>query len=353
MKKATKILAGGGLALMFGLGTLFGVLVAPMNLTHATTSGSEELSNVEQSTGIKLNPKTDPVIYTTESGIDIKFGAATLSNGDLTGYTYITMGSYGGEPLNWVIIGKSTNGFLSNTINGIAWYLTGLAGSSTAINNWISTCYENATDAGVAIDKSGVMGAPIVGINSFSFSSKEVSNVEIPSGCVLCLSEYCLTSSDFDSRNGQSAMGDYSGNTCTLKNVMVDMCYRNSNGVMASSLGFTTKQMSLIQNISLKTAWKSGLTTTAHYVFPLATAKGKTSGNYYNQNFKIETYLKEEALRRAYSIGTQTYQHYWLRTGSPDYDYMACRIFYSSGSLSDYYAYYSHYVRPAFVLKIA
>ena len=40
MKKATKILAGGGLALMFGLGTLFGVLVAPMNSTHATTSAN-------------------------------------------------------------------------------------------------------------------------------------------------------------------------------------------------------------------------------------------------------------------------------------------------------------------------
>ena len=167
MKKATKILAGGGLALMFGLGTLFGVLVAQMNSTHATTSGTTASSSSAQlgdsapkpqenlvagGEALNLNPQTDETIFTTESGIEIKSHNLSAT-GSATSIQYFTLGSYNGTPVNWLIVGVSNNGI-----------------------------HPDSTDAGEAILAANANGKIVTGTISSSLSSNQI----------LCVSQYAF-----------------------------------------------------------------------------------------------------------------------------------------------------------------
>ena len=86
-KKLLKILGASSLAIMMGIGTLCGVVIAPMGAAQANTSKEDVYTSSTSPLG--LDPENDPVIYTTENGIDIKFGAATLSSGALNGYAYL------------------------------------------------------------------------------------------------------------------------------------------------------------------------------------------------------------------------------------------------------------------------
>ncbi|MFQ6749498.1 MAG: hypothetical protein ACLRFR_01485, partial [Clostridia bacterium] len=54
--------------------------------------------------GTGLDPENDPVVYTTVSGLEIKY-ANSLTNTAFSGYTYFTMGKYKNNDVNWVIIG--------------------------------------------------------------------------------------------------------------------------------------------------------------------------------------------------------------------------------------------------------
>ncbi|MFQ6749839.1 MAG: hypothetical protein ACLRFR_03245, partial [Clostridia bacterium] len=137
-----KIFAAGGLAFFMGVGTLCGVLIAPMNAAHATTSGATSASNAANPAGgaqtpdralspqeqllagtLELDPENDPVIYTTDYGLDIRWHMAglpansadmlpPLESGKFPGYAYIHHAD-----VNWVIIGHSNK---STTIdNGV------------------------------------------------------------------------------------------------------------------------------------------------------------------------------------------------------------------------------------------
>ncbi|MBR2052853.1 MAG: hypothetical protein IJ959_01720, partial [Clostridia bacterium] len=76
-RKMLKILGAGGLAFFMGVGTLCGVLIAPMGATSASNAGN--LASAAQSadsaltpqekllagTGLGLDPENDPVVFTT------------------------------------------------------------------------------------------------------------------------------------------------------------------------------------------------------------------------------------------------------------------------------------------------
>ncbi|MBO5309908.1 MAG: hypothetical protein J6A98_01735 [Clostridia bacterium] len=130
-KRLLKIFAAGGLAFFMGVGTLCGVLIAPMNSAHATTSGATSASNAANPAGVaqspdraleavRLDPATDPVVYTTESGFEIKshtVAGNTLANSKVQ---YFTLGSYNGTPLNWIILATSPTLVETSTDAGIA-----------------------------------------------------------------------------------------------------------------------------------------------------------------------------------------------------------------------------------------
>ena len=113
-KKWLRIFGAGGLAFFMGAGVLFGTLLAPMGAISAFNSGdpaalAQSADNAQNLATLNLNPAIDETIYTTENGIEIKSHKLTAS-GTATSLQYFTLGSYNGTPVNWLIVGVSSNG---------------------------------------------------------------------------------------------------------------------------------------------------------------------------------------------------------------------------------------------------
>ena len=111
------------------------------NLTPEEQAKAELNANILAGGGLGLDPENDPIVATTDWGLDIKFHAAgeyqgaghlpgqKASNGNvstaaLKGYCYFTGGNYDGVTgLKWVIIGysptiiTSTKAVLSTNLN--------------------------------------------------------------------------------------------------------------------------------------------------------------------------------------------------------------------------------------------
>ena len=349
MKKATKILAGGGLALMFGLGTLFGVLVAPMNSTHATTSGSEENLLTPQEklyagTGLGLDPENDPVIFKTDKGLEIKYGGAALTSGtstitSLSGYAYVTMGG-----TNWIIIGQSSTTSGNYSIH-------------TYYKDWATSSYvEKQTDAGNAIWTAtnhvdyGTLHNGISG-TTINFPNA-VKSSELKAGELLCFSEGCLTKMAF---NNSTYIADYVNGGGELKKYIDDI-YKT----------LSDYEQNFVKNLVIKTAWYDGssynILSTNAYFFPLATLTGGYDGDmsnnaiYKQQNFLIESYLGKdddsaENTKRKIAYYSQQATQYWLRTGYKSMKSYAYTI-YQNGQHSAQGCTGSYGVRPAFVLQL-
>ncbi|MBR3790413.1 MAG: hypothetical protein IKK20_01250, partial [Clostridia bacterium] len=81
-KKIVKIIAASGLAVMMGVGTLCGVLLAPMNSAQASVGGGVTNSTASP---LGLDPENDPVVYTSNNGVQIKY-SSTPSGGVLNDY---------------------------------------------------------------------------------------------------------------------------------------------------------------------------------------------------------------------------------------------------------------------------
>ncbi|MBO5309767.1 MAG: hypothetical protein J6A98_01005, partial [Clostridia bacterium] len=105
-KKITKIIGAGGLAFFMGVGTLCGVLIAPMGATSASNSGDPAALAQSPDRALKLNPQTDETIFTTETGIEIKSHNLSASGAE-SSIQYFTLGAYNGTPVNWLIVGTS------------------------------------------------------------------------------------------------------------------------------------------------------------------------------------------------------------------------------------------------------
>ena len=217
-KKFTKIFACTSLALITCATTL--LAVNPFTPQTARASTQPEQQDV-----FNLHPETDPVIYTTESGLDIKVSLAIDANGVFTGYTYFTMGTYGGADVNWVIIGRHSE-TTSGTSMGSS-FSSPLANffsnsspvSAVNIKNWINTCYENVSPQGSAI-KADMGTDPIVVDQESSYSlnitlsSKEkVNDTDLEPGEVLCMSQKSVgTAFHPDGAYENSALQTYMNN---------------------------------------------------------------------------------------------------------------------------------------------
>ena len=225
MKKKHKFLKTFGftsLALLMGIaGTM---AFAPLGASPSVANASEIVDQVNTKadggnikyapSALGLDPENDPVIYTTESGLEIKYGGATTVLGGgkdnqnisslpntsiLSGYPYFTMGTYNGYAVNWVIIGKSTSGIPSgNTSSSNNVYCTLSSLKSTNLNEtptykyFFQNIYENITPAGAAVT-STISNDLCAHNHTFAFNtsmlSSIVANEEIPSGHILCVSE--------------------------------------------------------------------------------------------------------------------------------------------------------------------
>ena len=302
---------------------------------ESTVRGSEtEIKYAPSALG--LDPENDPVLWTTESGLEIKFGGAaaalgggnettdflaTLASGKpLSGYPYFTMGTYNGYAVNWVIIGKSTSGISSSNFTmdagtsyeKLSVWQTKIAESPT-YKAWFENHYESTSPAGSLITNHGVLddmtARHLIATIQTSLLNSIPTNAEIDSGCVLVVSEYVLFNTQFRT---SSAAGNYNGSNLQAKMV----------ALYESGLGLTDSQKAMIVPQTIKnyysasygTATKQSYSTTTEYLFSCLCGNQDNSGQTLT-DFVLGDYLATNALRKAYTIGTTTASYWWTRQG--------------------------------------
>ena len=427
-RKILKAFGFGSLAVMMAVAGTFAF--APLGASPSLASASEisnDINTRADGENIKyapsplgLDPENDPVIYTTESGLEIKFGGAATALGGgnettefvstlpsssvLNGYPYFTMGTFNGYAVNWVIIGKSTAGISTGnfTLNSDISYeklsvWQGKTSESPTYKNFFDQTYETNSPAGSAIKNNNVLNdvsaRKLANNIKGSLLASVVPNEEIPSGCVLVISECCLGYSYFNCTGAASTSYPYNyGNynwggryryisTNTDSNAgggsfsystTAGTLYTYVNNLYSSKLGLTNAQKNLIQGQKLKTLYTNGASpntyletsstdgNTTYNMFPLASFKGDrrytSSMNAGDENFVITNYLKTTSLRIAYQIGTSTGVPYWTR--SSEVGYSGCGGAVGSDHVSDgvidgYWTRTNYGVRPACVIKFA
>ncbi|MFQ6749947.1 MAG: hypothetical protein ACLRFR_03860, partial [Clostridia bacterium] len=347
-KKHLKIFAVSSLALIMSAGVLCGVL--------APTGALVKEETINQNTSISplgLNPKNDPVIYTTESGLDIKFGATPVESGALAGYTYFTMGNYEGTDINWVIIGRhssTTSGATTGDYEflrgvSLAEYYKEAPFGDEYFENWLMNEKENISPAGVGIDSDWDKQIVLIDKTDFSsidliLSSKEATSeiidAELDPGEILVISEKIICS---------AVMGGNNYDVSGTKDKM--------NALFESELNFTDAQKKLIMPQYLNNFYHTyaggkdydatSYTSNA-YLFPLA---------WRGESFSVGTYLSN-TLCVAYNLGTTTAGTWWTRSGN-EKTYYAKYYIGTAGKVAtagNGWNNESAGIRPAMVLRI-
>ena len=300
---------------------------APFGTDAASAATNTNLSNTSQTTSpLGLDPENDPVLFKTSSGLEIKFGGATLESGGLAGYAYFQMGTYNSNPVNWVIIGYGgTVNFETPYLlhNMAAWY------DYNGGNSFMDYLLTSSGPAGTAIYENSKYQDLLQSI--FATATNAIQNsTELEDGEFLCLSEKLCGSTEFNSGSSTSYAGSL------LKTYM--------NTLYETTLGLNPDQKALIEAQTLKSMDYEGVmsTTTENYLFPLATTYRVTT-----QEFSIETYLNSSALRACSG-------RYWTRCGAYNCNYVMVQMVYETGVIAGYasYPYKPWGVRPAMVIKL-
>lgn len=359
------------------------VAFAPLT-TIQMTSASEPTTTTS---GLGLDPKNDPVVYTTESGLEIKFGGfdieQSLASGALTGYPYFTMGTYNGNSVNWIIIGRNPNISIFDHVNTFVFDTWKNKTKYLYQQYFFENIYETNSPAGNLIDNLSSSKTFIKDFMQINLNSI-VSDPEIPEGCVLVISECNLGTSVFNatasnqstyiwtySRGSRYRYQSDNGNGNTWNNKTNGNLYTAITNLYTNGLGLTNEEKALIQPQKLITKYSAKSSTngiseaetitggdilhdtyetdgnTLYHFFPLAI--GWTGAS---ENFVLSTYLKSNALKVSYVIGTKTAQAWWTRTGWYAIDSSAVNTDGSNywGPGIGVTAVYG--VRPAFVLNL-
>ena len=229
-RKILKKLTLAGLAVVIGAAGIFAF--APIGASASEPSATT-------TSGLGLDPKNDPVVYTTESGLEIRMSGTNQYTGtvttttnrgytytqDLTSFYYFTMGTYSGtiytaasgsktanyvvsnEPINWIILGlgENTAYFLDEVAKNLfsTWKDNNIsyANSNGASGSYFfSDIYETYSPAGQLIDS--VVSAKTYIMDKVKASIPIDPADEIPEGCMLVLSEKLLGQSYFNSSGG-------------------------------------------------------------------------------------------------------------------------------------------------------
>ena len=226
--KLLKSLGFASLALFMAATGVFAF--APLGASSASLANASE-SEMTTTSGLGLDPKNDPVVYTTESGLEIRMSNATKYSGtttvttnrgysytqDLSSFYYFTMGTFSGtiytaannstsskysvtnEPVNWIILGLGPNtGYFFEQVAAnlfSTWKTNTSTVNSDYTNNitangpyFFQEVFESTTPAGSAINA-------VVPSKSYVIDKVKASittNDEIPDGCMLVISEKLL-----------------------------------------------------------------------------------------------------------------------------------------------------------------
>ena len=301
-----------------------------------------------------ISPKLDdPIIYTTESGLDSKWGNAapdtassSLSSGNLAGFPYFTTTS-GSTTYTWVIIGRNSNVTSLNT--AVQSYLFSTWKTHNPSNDWkfgnsfFSSIYETSSPAGNLIDSTITTKTYVMDNKTFSISGV-VSNSEIPSNNVLVLAndniETTLWSSHyaiehlFNNENNvirQKCVNYYDSDTFGFKNYLTKI----SEVTLTQYGAYHPKGYN---------ALRVGQTTTDLHFFPLG-----TNADY--DNFRWQSYLTTSQVGASsgfWGRSQDTGDAYWYNVYVTNTD--GSISLGRTDIVSGYYTYNG--LRPAFCLDI-
>lgn len=342
-KKFTKIFACTSLALITCATTL--LAVNPFTPQTARAETLDQTSTQTTQSGLITPKADDPVLFTTQSGIEIKWGNAlpstyntSLTSGSLHGFPYFTTND-GTTTYNWVIIGQSSDSlnFIRNCIS--------VASMQTNQGIWgeyfFNNQYEDTTPMGSAIATEIVA--------SYVADSLMASD-EIPENHVLCLANDIVGSgvANTTSAYKKSSTGTlyYRGHYVGELKTTMDSYYTNSSFGLSSiknqiaSVSLTTYGLDSSELGAGAFRWISHVVTS--YVFPLA------SSNSVENSFKFDTYLSAEEMKIS--------SNQWFRDGRNSSQSGWCAHKFcmnASGEVTYEQVRYSSGYRPAFVMSLA
>ena len=325
-KKYLKIFAAASLALITSATTL--LATAPFGVgAAASAAATQNTTQTSTSNGLITPQEDDPVLFKTESGLDIKFGAATLTSGNLSGFPYFTT-NVDAVDYTWVIIGTSNASLSGTATSTSAQFSTWKNFNGLLQQEFINNQFETNTPAGSAANNS-INQDCLAYMNSIYISSvgAVVVNAEIPTNCVLVLANTITgtgvanTSVGGLHRSGSNYYYNYHSTYVGQLAQTLDAYYTNG------SLGLLPIK-DFIKPVSLVSSGRVGLTsdyaewtwssnTTTNYIFTLSA----------NNNFKWSTYLTQTQAKLDVT--------WWLRDGVNSTSY-------SSGNAGDNKNYYTY-----------
>ena len=306
---------------------------------------------------LELDPENDPVICTTESGLEIKYAQATIDNNyygpgtageisspsGLSGYAYLSMGTYDNKPINWIIIGYNrpsttvTMTWSGNFALAFSKYLA----DPMAYGSFAGSL-ETTSDAGSIISSAssnGIIWAYKALTIALDYSSAQNNTSELSEGEFLVISADTLGSTIF---HGSSNIYYKNSSTySTLWSRMQALYYPNKS----NSAGFTASEATLIVPKTLTTA---GSNSSTEYLFPLGTIKRAST-----ESFAVENYLSNNANCKIES-------KWWLRSARKAHTDCTYRVRIDGSIYNQDYGNYDDLgivdstcgIRPAMVLKI-
>ena len=244
--KKSKLLKSLGFASLAVFMAATGVFAfAPIGITPPPIANANDAQITDS--GLGLDPENDLVVYTTDSGLEIKMSNAfatskggTVTTTTNTGYTYtqnlsnfyyFTMGTYSGtiytaknktetysvsnEPVNWIILGLGPNtGYFLDTVasNLFSTWKTNIENVNNNYTNktvggayFFQNIFENTTPAGTAINGVVPSKSYVMEKVRASIPVNPGNLNEIPEGCMLVLSEKLLGQMYFNSSGAINA----------------------------------------------------------------------------------------------------------------------------------------------------
>ena len=277
-KSKFKILGFSGLAMLMAC---TGVLSFGVN-----TIGRAQEQPITKPAGLIIPKADDPVIYTTESGLNIKWGndlpntySSSLGSGNLMGFPYFTT-TTGSTTYTWVIIGANEDVkkslFYDFTANLYSKWKTNFNTVSGTFANYYFSNNDSSSPCGALIENT---------ISSKTFIVDKVwnslikSSSEIPSSCALVLSNDVLGTGTYNNGvevvHGNEYYAVYYGNV----NIAVTMNgYYTNKSFGLSSIYSQIQQSSICTKYARcyipEFQYSENNTTTPkyynHYFFPLA-----------------------------------------------------------------------------------
>ena len=357
-RKIFKTLALSSLAVVMAAGGIFAF--APIG-----ANASEGIETTTERVGLIEAKVDDPVIYTTEYGLEIKFGnavsaSATMNSGNLTGFPYFTTTKNGTEYI-WVIIGRNANvNILTNALSAHL-YSTWKATNSVVNGTFAKYYFENIDSFSPAGATLNSVLATKAYIQDKVLNNTPKTSTEIPSGCVLALANTATTGLQVWSSGHWDNAYSYDAslnNNSQGKNNTREVCdnyYTNDTfgfGPNLSSLQSTTLTQygvfwssaytlgshSYITQFGNTTTSFATTGTVSQYFFPL--------GNHTTyDNFRWQTYLTADQVKTSVNV--------WARTSTALNDgayYITTSG--ETGTDGDYQASIAA-VRPACVIKLS